>query len=379
MLLSMICWGSWANTIKLTPGWPIQLFYWDYVIGILLGSLAWGVILGGGPGVLFPAIAAADPRHLLLALAGGIIFNAANLLLVVAIEIAGLAVAFPLGIGLALLIGVLLNYAFSPAGNVWLLFIGVALVAVAIVIDAIAYRRREQNRTKITGRGILLSLIAGVLMGLFYPLVARSMHGPGSLGPYSVVPVFAVGIALCSVPTVLWLMRHPLPEQKPLSMSQYFSGRPAWHLWGLIGGAIWCSGAVCRPGDFLRDRPRRNDGFGRLGSLRVARVSRSPRGCAAAYPADVSLLFVGTGCNCVSAELLGGWFLRAQTVEIGERMGLSVRVMSRVDPLQVRLSFRDYLSALRADRVHPGLTSWATLSRPFGTVRPRIRTPLVSR
>jgi glucose uptake protein len=93
MLLSMICWGSWANTIKLTPGWPIQLLYWDYVLGILLGSLAWGITLGGGPGVLFPAIAAADPRHLLLAVAGGIIFNAANLLLVVAIEIAGLAVA----------------------------------------------------------------------------------------------------------------------------------------------------------------------------------------------------------------------------------------------------------------------------------------------
>ena len=99
MLLSMICWGSWANTIKLTPGWPIQLFYWDYVVGILLGSLAWGITLGGGPAVLFPAIAGADSKHLLLALAGGIIFNAANLLLVVAIEIAGLAVAFPLGIG----------------------------------------------------------------------------------------------------------------------------------------------------------------------------------------------------------------------------------------------------------------------------------------
>ena len=176
MLLSMVCWGSWANTLKLTPGWPLQLFYWDYVIGILLGSVAWGVTLGGGPGVLFPAIAAADPKHLLLALAGGIIFNAANLLLVVAIEIAGLAVAFPLGIGLALVIGVLLNYAFSPAGNVWLLFIGVGLVAVAIVIDAIAYRRREQQRTRITAQGILLSLLAGVLMGVFYPFVARSMH-----------------------------------------------------------------------------------------------------------------------------------------------------------------------------------------------------------
>jgi glucose uptake protein len=244
MLLSMLCWGSWANTIKLTPGWPIQLLYWDYVLGILLGSLAWGVTLGGGAGVFFPAIAAADHRHLLLAVAGGIIFNAANLLLVVAIEIAGLAVAFPLGIGLALVIGVLLNYAFSPAGNVWLLFGGVGLVAIAIVIDATAYRRREQHRTRVTASGIFLSLLAGVLMGLFYPLVARSMHGSGALGPYSVVPVFAVGIALCSIPANLWLMRHPLPDQTPLHMRQYFAGRASWHLWGLAGGAVWCSGAV---------------------------------------------------------------------------------------------------------------------------------------
>ncbi len=244
MLLSMVCWGSWANTLKLTPGWPLQLFYWDYVLGILLGSVAWGLALGGGTGVLFPAIANADHTHLLLAVVGGIIFNAANLLLVVAIEIAGLAVAFPLGIGLALVIGVLLNYAFSPAGNVWLLFGGVILVAIAIVIDAVAYRRREQHRTKVTARGILLSLLAGVLMGLFYPVVARSMHGSGALGPYSVVPVFAVGIALCNIPANLWLMRHPLPEQKPMRMSEYFGGRAAWHFWGLVGGLVWCSGAV---------------------------------------------------------------------------------------------------------------------------------------
>ena len=139
--------------------------------------------LGVAPESYSRAIAGADHRYLLLAVAGGVIFNAANLLLVVAIEIAGLAVAFPLGIGLALVIGVLLNYAFSPAGNVWLLFGGVGLVAIAIVIDAIAYRRREQHRTRVTVRGILLSLLAGVLMGLFYPLVARSCTGRAHWGP----------------------------------------------------------------------------------------------------------------------------------------------------------------------------------------------------
>lgn len=245
MLLSMLCWGSWANTMKLTPGWPIQLFYWDYVLGILLGSIAWGIALGGGAAAFFHAFTQTDLTHVLLAMTGGVIFNAANLLLVVAIEIAGLAVAFPLGIGLALIIGVLLNYFLSPAGNAALLFSGVALVAVAIVIDAIAYRRRERDRPKVTGRGIGLSIVAGVLMGLFYPVVTRAMQGAGSLTPYCVVPVFAIGIALCAIPLNLWLMRHPpIPEQRPLNMSQYAAGQSAWHLLGLIGGAVWCTGAV---------------------------------------------------------------------------------------------------------------------------------------
>lgn len=244
MLLSMICWGSWANTLNLSPGWPFQLFYWDYVIGILLAGFGWGLALGGGAHAFFAALGAASASHIGWAIAGGIVFNAANLLLVAAIGVAGLAVAFPLGIGVALLLGVLLNYVLAPAGNPSLLFAGVGLVVLALVVDAIAYRRRETGPRHISSAGIALSLLAGVLMGLFYPLVERALQGARSLGPYSVVPYFAAGIALCTAPANYWLMRHPLPKQKTTGFVEYRKGLPMWHAWGLIGGGIWCTGAV---------------------------------------------------------------------------------------------------------------------------------------
>lgn len=243
MLLSMICWGSWANTMKLTPGWPFQLFYWDYVLGILAGSFAWGFALGGGPQIFLHSLTQGDSHHIALALLSGAVFNCANLLLVAAIEVAGLAVAFPIGIGLALVLGVILNYFLVPAGNPRYLFIGVALVVLAILLDAVAYSRRDSTQHGITRRGILLSLISGLLMGLFYPILTRAMHGEGGFGPYAVAPFFAIGIALCAIPTNLGLMKRPISGSR-IALNEYFNGRPLWHLMGVLGGVIWCSGAV---------------------------------------------------------------------------------------------------------------------------------------
>jgi len=200
MIGSMLCWGSWANTMKLTPGWPFQLFYWDYVVGILVGSLFWGLTLGsvgGGELSFLNSVRSADTRHILFAILGGAVFNVANLLLVAAIDIAGLAVAFPIGIGLALVVGVLLNYVVTPLGNPLLLFGGVLLVVLAIIVDALAYRKRETTRKALSARGIQISLACGILMGVFYPLVAKAISGPHSLGPYSVALFFAIGVGLC--------------------------------------------------------------------------------------------------------------------------------------------------------------------------------------
>ena len=164
--------GILGNTMKLTPGHAFQLFYWDYVIGIVLGSLGWGFTLGnwGGRNLSFLSnIRQTDSRHVLFAIAGGAVFNVANLLLVAAIDIAGLAVAFPIGIGLPWLWVFFLNYAISPKGHPLLLFGGMALVVLAIILDALAYRRRETERRSISARGIWISVACGVLMGTFYP------------------------------------------------------------------------------------------------------------------------------------------------------------------------------------------------------------------
>src|SRR6201992_3912121 len=129
MIGSMLGWGCGPNTMKLTPGYPFQLFYWDYVIGIIVASLFWGHTLGsmnGGPSSFMNNIHSADTRHVLFAIAGGAVFNVANLLLVAAIEIAGLAVAFPIGIRLALVGGSISNYILATQGNPFLLFGGIA-------------------------------------------------------------------------------------------------------------------------------------------------------------------------------------------------------------------------------------------------------------
>jgi len=250
MVLSMCCWGSWANTLKLCPRYRFQLFYWDYAIGLFLAALVLGLTAGshGNAGTaLVPDMVETAPILMLYAALGGAIFNVANLLLVAAIDVAGLAVAFPVGIGLALVIGAISNYVITPVGNPLLLFGGVALVAVAIVLDAAAYRKREKSARAATTLGIVLSLVAGVLMGCFYPFVARALNGsPGETapGPYAVSVFFALGLLISTVPANWLLMAKPLDGKPPVKGRDYWPAPLGWHFAGVLGGAIWCVGGV---------------------------------------------------------------------------------------------------------------------------------------
>jgi glucose uptake protein len=247
MILSMLCWGSWANTLKLCPGYRFQLFYWDYTFGLLLATLVWGLTAGslGHSGSTFlEAVAHTPLTAILYAAAGGVVFNVANLLLVAAIDVAGLAVAFPVGIGLALVIGAVSSYVISPAGNPLLLFGGVAMVTIAIILDAAAYRKRESTSKATTTRGIVLSLVAGVLMGGWYPIATHYLARDAGPGPYAIAFYFALGVLLSTIPANLLLMAKPLDGKPPVDGSGYGRAPFGWHLAGLLGGAIWCVGAV---------------------------------------------------------------------------------------------------------------------------------------
>lgn len=250
-VITMICWGSWGNTQKLAgKSWRFELFYWDYVIGILLFSLLFGFTLGsnGENGRRFMEdVLQAETGNIFNAILGGIIFNASNILLVAAMAIAGMAVAFPIGVGIALALGVIINYAFAPQGNAMWLFSGVALIVIAIIIDAIAYKKHSTLLKKVSGKGILLSVSAGVLMALFYRFVASSMvtnfdvPEAGKLTPYSAIFFFAIGVLISNFLFNYLIMKIPF-DGKPLSFKDYTKGSLGVHLTGILGGVIWNMG-----------------------------------------------------------------------------------------------------------------------------------------
>lgn len=250
-IITMFCWGSWANTQKLaSSAWRFELFYWDYVIGIVLLSLLFAITLGnnGSEGrSFFEDVQQADGTNVRSAMLGGVIFNAANILLVAAIGIAGMAVAFPVGIGLALVIGVIVNYLQNPVGNKLLLFGGTAAIALAIILNAIAYKKTAANNKSVSTKGLLLSVVAGVLMGFFYKYVAASMFPDftqptqGKLSPYTAVVFFSVGILLSNFLFNSLLMKRPFTGTS-VTYNDYFRGGFKNHLMGWLGGAIWCVG-----------------------------------------------------------------------------------------------------------------------------------------
>jgi len=247
-IVTMLCWGSWGNTQKLAgKSWRFELFYWDYVIGILLFSLFLGFTMGsfGEDGRSFTEdIGQSQPENIFKAMAGGVIFNASNILLVAAMSIAGMAVAFPVGVGIALALGVIINYLFTPKGDPKLLFLGVAFIVAAIIIDAIAYKKHSASLKKVSGKGIILSVSAGVLMALFYRFVASSMASDfvspetGKLTPYSALFFFATGVFISNLLFNYIIMKRPF-EGNPLSFKDYRAGSIGVHLTGILGGLIW--------------------------------------------------------------------------------------------------------------------------------------------
>ncbi|MCP3943974.1 MAG: multidrug DMT transporter permease [Desulfobacteraceae bacterium] len=250
--ITMLCWGSWANTQKLaSKEWKFQLFYWDYSIGILLLTLVLAFTLGSvgthGRGFM-EDLSLATSANIWAALLGGIVFNFANILLVAAIDIAGMAVAFPVGIGLALVLGVIVNYLGAPIGNPYILFTGVAFVAIAIIMNALAYSKLPSSSDKSKGKGLILSIIAGVTMASFYRFVASSMVTDfvtpeiGKLTPYTALVIFAVGLLVSNIVFVTIIMFKPFSGEKVAPLDYFRKGNPKLHMIGILGGVIWSIG-----------------------------------------------------------------------------------------------------------------------------------------
>ncbi len=255
--VTMMCWGSWGNTQKLaSKSWRYELFYWDYVIGMVLFSLLISFTMGsiGSEGRPFVEdLSQVSLENLVSVLLGGVIFNASNILLSASTSIAGMSVAFPLGVGLSLVLGTIVNYVGAPKGNPVILFIGVALIALAIICNGVASGRVQRNgdeQDKNAKKGIVLALIAGILMSFFYRFVAVAMDlenfsapAAGKLTPYSAIFIFSIGVLLSNFLFNTLVMRHPFVGEK-VYYKNYFKGNFKTHLVGMLGGAIWCLGTA---------------------------------------------------------------------------------------------------------------------------------------
>jgi glucose uptake protein len=246
MIASTICWGSWANTYKGVKNYRFELFYWDYAVGIFLASLMLALTMGslGHDGTSFVANArSADTGNIGYALLGGVIFNLANLLLVAGIEMAGLAVAFPVAIGIALVVGVVMSYVLQPKGSAALLAAGVACAVVAVVLDGKAYGSMGGAGRVTSRKSIVTCVVSGVLMGMWAPFVTHALTSGNALGPYSISVFFTLGALLSCFVFNVYFMRRPLVGE-PVDFSGFFRAPASGHLLGLLGGVIWGVGTV---------------------------------------------------------------------------------------------------------------------------------------
>ncbi|HTE90581.1 MAG TPA: GRP family sugar transporter [Terriglobales bacterium] len=246
MITSAICWGSWANTYKGVKNYRFELFYWDYAVGIFLISLIFAFTLGStanDANSFLNNVHSADTSNIVSVMIGGAIFNLANLLLVAAIDMAGLAVAFPISIGIALVVGVVSSFILQPRGNGGLLAAGVMCALIAVIMDGKAYASLASAGRPVSKKSIITCIVSGVLMGLWAPFVASAMTKGNTLGPYSIAVFLTLGALLSCFLWNIYFMKKPLVGE-PVDFSGFFKGSSSGHMLGLLGGVIWGTGMV---------------------------------------------------------------------------------------------------------------------------------------
>jgi glucose uptake protein len=243
MLAGMFCWGSWPNSVKLAKNWRFELFYWDYALWLFLTSVLLGLTMGSffKSETYLQNLFAANRSAWLFAMLAGIVWNLGNVLLTAGVVLVGIAVAFPIAVGMSLIFGVIGSYIISPHGNPVLLFSGVALVFVAVAVNSLAYKSAAASKQKVSKSGLLISVVSGILFSGFGPLLTKAFSSVPQLSPYGVISLFTLGALVCTVPVMSYMMRHPV-EGPPVSRSDYSKGSKAAHAAGILGGFVWTLG-----------------------------------------------------------------------------------------------------------------------------------------
>jgi glucose uptake protein len=260
MVLSLLCLGSWVSFFKFAGKWRFELFYLDFAIGLILASVILAFTVGniGYDGFNFiDDLQHAGKRQWMYVFIAGLIFNLGNMLLMAAVSVGGLAVAFPMGMGMALLVGTGLGIAGRPAGSSLLLGMGCLLILTSILVNAVSYRIMGVARHEALARaglakstrrprpmkGIVLALAAGLLIGAYTPLLDKARQGELGLGPYAAGFIFALAAFISSFVYAIFFMNLPV-EGDPLEFGGYVAGRLKQHMAGVVSGVVWYAGIV---------------------------------------------------------------------------------------------------------------------------------------
>jgi glucose uptake protein len=259
-VLSLLCLGSWASAFKFAGKWRFELFYLDFAIGLLLAAVAFAFTLGniGYDGFNFlDDLQHAGKHQWVWGFLAGLIFNFGNMLLIAAVSVSGLAVAFPMAMGLALLLASGLGMASRPAANLLLLGLGCLLILTSIVLNAVTYRimgvathealaragQAKSTRRPSPVKGIILALLAGLFLACFTPLVEKAREGEMGMGPYALGFLFAVGVFLSSFVFDIFFINLPV-EGEPVEFGAYLKGKMTQHLAGFGSGFVCFTGML---------------------------------------------------------------------------------------------------------------------------------------
>jgi glucose uptake protein len=260
MILSLLCLGSWASFFKMAGKWRFELFYLDFAIGLIVAAVIYAFTVGnlGYDGFNFlDDLQHAGKRQWLFGFLAGVIFNLANMLLMAAVSVAGMSVAFPMSIAIAVLVGTGMSAVLGSTGNGLLVALGCLLLLMSVLINAVSFKimnharhealartgKAKSTRRPSSVKGIVLALVSGVLMGSFNPLLDKAHDGEVGMGPYAITAMFAFGVFFTTPVFSIFFMNLPV-EGDPIDFSSYFASRGKQHLLGIIGGIVWLTGIL---------------------------------------------------------------------------------------------------------------------------------------